>query len=59
MYGSICVEMSKNLKPSIQCAKEARTAQTVLSILTRAFHFKNRHIFLPQAVPTTARALWM
>jgi hypothetical protein len=31
--------MSKNLKPSSQCAKAARTAQTVLSQLTRAFYY--------------------
>jgi hypothetical protein len=40
------VEMAKNLKPSSQCVKAARTAQTVLSQLTRAFHYKDRHIFL-------------
>ncbi len=38
--------MTKNLKPSSQCAKAARTAQTVLSQLTRAFHYRDRNIFL-------------
>ncbi len=42
----IGVEMTKNLKPSSQCAKAARTAQTVLSQLTRAFHYRDRNIFL-------------
>jgi ribonuclease P/MRP protein subunit RPP40 len=39
----VCI--SKNLKPSMQCAQAARTAQTVLSQLTRAFHYRDRHIF--------------
>jgi hypothetical protein len=40
----IGVEMMKTLKPSAQCAKAARTAQTALSQLTRAFHYRDRHI---------------
>ena len=40
------MEVTKNLKPSSQCAKAARTAQTVLSQLTRAFHYRDRNIFL-------------
>ncbi len=42
------VVMTKNLKPSSQCAKAARTTQTVLSQLTRAFHYRDRNIFLRQ-----------
>ena len=42
----IGVSMAKNLKPSAQCAKAARTAQTVLAQLARAFHYRDRHIFL-------------
>jgi hypothetical protein len=42
----IGVIMSKNLKPSAQCAKAARTAQTVLSQVSRSFHFRDRHIFV-------------
>jgi hypothetical protein len=42
----IGVEMSKSLKPSAQCAKAARTAQAVLSQMARAFHYRDRHIFL-------------
>ena len=42
----IGVTMSKNLKPSAQCAKAARTAQTVLAQISRAFHFRDRHIFV-------------
>jgi len=39
----VCV--SKTLKPSAQCAQAAKMAQTVLSQLTRAFHYRDRHIF--------------
>jgi hypothetical protein len=39
----VCV--SKSLKPSMQCTQAARTAQTVLSQITRAFHYRDRHIF--------------
>jgi len=42
----IGVTMSKNLKPSAQCAKAARTAQTVLAQISRAFHFRDRQIFV-------------
>jgi hypothetical protein len=34
------------LKQSAQCKKAARTAQTVLSQISRAFHFRDRHVFL-------------
>jgi ribonuclease P/MRP protein subunit RPP40 len=40
------VNMTSSLKPSQQCKKAARTAQTVLSQLARAFHFRDRHVFL-------------
>jgi hypothetical protein len=39
----IGVLVTRNLKPSSQCAKAARTAQTVLSQIARSFH---RHIFV-------------
>jgi hypothetical protein len=42
----IGVTMTKTMKPSTQCAKAARTAQTVLSQVTRAFHYRDRHIFV-------------
>ena len=42
----IGVNMTSSLKPSQQCKKAARTAQTVLSQLARAFHFRDRHVFL-------------
>jgi hypothetical protein len=42
----IDVNMANSLKPSQQCKKAARTAQTVLSQLARAFHFRDRHVFL-------------
>lgn len=34
------------MKPGSQCRKAARTAQTVLGQLARAFHFRDRHIFV-------------
>ena len=37
------VVMSATLKPKAQCAKAARTAQTVLSQIPRVFHFRDRH----------------
>jgi ribonuclease P/MRP protein subunit RPP40 len=42
----IGVAMQRNLKPSAQCTKAARTAQTVLSQMTRAFHYRDRHIYV-------------
>jgi hypothetical protein len=42
----IGVMVADNLKPSAQCAKAARTAQSVLGQLTRAFHYRDRHIFI-------------
>jgi len=41
----IGVCMASNLKPSAQCAQAARAAQTVLSQITRAFHYRDRHVF--------------
>ena len=40
------VTINKNSKPSAQCAKAARTAQAVLGQLARAFHYRDRHIFV-------------
>jgi hypothetical protein len=42
----IGVIVSKNLKPASQCKKAARTAQTVLSQISRAFHYRDRHVFI-------------
>ncbi len=42
----IGVIMAKSMKPSTQCANAARTAQTVLSQVTRAFHYRGRNIFV-------------
>ncbi len=39
----IGVSEIQNLKHVDQCKKAARTADTVLSQLTRAFHFRDRH----------------
>ncbi len=35
-----------NLRPTAQCAKAARTASTLLSHLSRSFHFRDRHVFV-------------
>ncbi len=39
------VTISKTLKPSAQCTKAARTTRTVLSQISRAFHFRDQHVF--------------
>jgi uncharacterized protein YchJ len=39
----VCV--TKSLKPSQQCVQAARSAQAVLSQISRAFHYRDRHIF--------------
>ena len=35
-----------DLMPTVQCSKAARTAQLVLGQLSRAFHFRDRHVFV-------------
>ena len=40
------VMTTDKLKPSSQCAKAARTAQTVLGQITRAFHFRDKEVLL-------------
>ena len=40
------VMVTSSLKPSVQCAKAAQTANMVLGQLTRAFHYRDRHIFI-------------
>jgi ribonuclease P/MRP protein subunit RPP40 len=40
------VTISRTCKPSSQCAKAAKTAQAVLGQLARAFHYRDRHIFI-------------
>jgi hypothetical protein len=40
------VTVKRNLKPSAQCAKAARTAQAVLGQIVRAFHYRDRHVFV-------------
>ncbi len=42
----IGVNVMKSLKQWAQCKKAARTAQTVLSQISRAFRFRYRHVFL-------------
>ena len=41
------VRVADTLKPGAQCRKAAKTAQTVLSQITRAFHYRDRHTFMP------------
>ena len=40
------VVTTANAKPAAQCAKAARTAQAVLGQISRAFHFRDKGIFL-------------
>jgi hypothetical protein len=42
----IGVLVINNLKPSVQCAKAARTASVVLGQPTRAFHYRDRKKFV-------------
>ena len=41
----IGVLVSNKLKPSLQCKKAAQTASTVLAQITRAFHYRDKHVF--------------
>jgi hypothetical protein len=40
------VTIHQSLKPSRQCERAAQTARRVLGQLTRAFHYRDRHIFI-------------
>ncbi len=40
------VTVTSNLKPTVQCAKAAQTANMVLSQLLWAFHYRDWHIFI-------------
>jgi len=42
----IGVKINSNLKPATQCAAAAKTAMGVLSQITRAFHYRDRHVFM-------------
>ena len=42
----IGVMVSNNLKPAQQCRKAAQAASAVLGQITRAFHYRDRHVFL-------------
>ena len=42
----IGVKVSHDLKPSIQCLEAAKTANYMLGKISRAFHFRDRHVFL-------------
>jgi hypothetical protein len=40
------VVTAANLKPAAQCRKAARTAMAVLGQVSRAFHYRDRHVFI-------------
>ena len=40
------VIMSRKLKPGPQCVKAARTAQMVLGQISRAFHYRDKYVFM-------------
>ena len=40
------VTVSCSLKPAAHCARAARTARAVLGQISRAFHYRDRHIFV-------------
>jgi hypothetical protein len=42
----IGVTVAGMLKPSAQCARVARTAQSVLGQISRAFHYRDCHVFM-------------
>ena len=42
----IGVIVTDKLKPADQCRSAARTAQAVLGQITRAFHYRDRHVFV-------------
>ena len=42
----IGVMMTNALKPSAQCAKALQTGQAVLGQISRAFHYRDRHVFV-------------
>jgi hypothetical protein len=42
----IGVTVTRSLKPTAQCMKAARTASTVLGQISRALHFRDRHVFI-------------
>jgi ribonucleases P/MRP protein subunit RPP40 len=42
----IGVTITDNLKPAAQCARAARTAQAVLGQITRAFHYRDKVVFM-------------
>ncbi len=42
----IGVSVTRTLKSAAQCGKAARTGQTVLGQLSRAFHYRDRYVFL-------------
>ncbi len=38
--------ITDNLKPSLQCVSAAKPVQTVLGQISRAFHYRDRYIFV-------------
>ncbi len=44
--GDTEVMVTKNMKPTAQCMKAARTSSTVLGQTSKAFQFRDRHVFV-------------
>ena len=42
----IGVRVASTLKPTTQCHKAAQTARTVIGQIARAFHYRDRHVFI-------------
>ncbi len=42
----IGVAVTRSLKPTAQCMKAVRTASMVLGQISRAFHFRDRYVFV-------------
>ena len=43
---NVGVRFDNTLKPSLQCREASRIANAILNQLTRAFHYRDRHIFV-------------
>ena len=46
MERDIGIIISNNLKPSKQCSEAARKANAVLGMITKAFHYRDRHVYI-------------
>ena len=46
MERDIGIIISNNLNPSKQCSAAARKSNVVLGMLTKAFHYRDRHVYI-------------